>query len=131
MFLQANIQNVLGKPKHQVLSEKQTVNDEKSVILKRFYEKEGFYNNLETTQIISLIYSDYKQDIENILSLRLVSDCQFVSTVKMIMSMAIFYILFMVVPFLIQLRTNDNQTVFICLSLMLLVQLFLFGVELL
>lgn len=99
--MQANLQNIYGKPKHQILSERQTSVDEALVILKRFYDNEGFKNNMETTQIISLIYEFYKHDIENMLSLRLISDCQFVSTVKMIRFMAIVFILFMVVPFLI------------------------------
>lgn len=86
---------------------------------------------METTQIISLIYDFYKQNIENILSLRLISDCQFVSTVKMIRFMAFIFVMFMVVPFLIQMRSETPSTVIVCLTLMMAVQLFLFAVEML
>lgn len=63
------------------------------------------------------------------LSIRLISDCQFIHTVEMIRSLAIFYCIFMVGPFVVQVRSNDPTTVWICLSGMLLVQLFLFGLE--
>lgn len=59
VFLQAHLQNILGKPKYQVIHEKLNKHDESTLILKRFYEKEGFTTKLETTQIVSLIYEDY------------------------------------------------------------------------
>ena len=119
MFLQANLQNILGKPKYQLINE-QILNRD-TIVLKRFYETDGFSTNLEKTQMISMLYEAFQDDIENMLTMKMLADCQFMDTVKIIRGLAIFYILCMVIPYLIQTYNEEPVTIMICLILMLLV----------
>jgi hypothetical protein len=59
VFLQANLQNILGFPRYQSINDASTGQAFTQKILRRFYETEGFRNNTETTQVVSLIYKYY------------------------------------------------------------------------
>ena len=63
---------------------------------------------------MALIYKYYKDEIENMLSLKMLIDCQFVDTVKIIRALATVYVLFVMLPFQVQLYATDKQVVTIC-----------------
>jgi len=123
------LQNILGKPRYQVKQER--ILTPNSNIISQFYTSDGFTTNLEKTQVVSLLYDFYQDDIDNISTMKMLSDCQFVETVVIIQWMALFYILFMVVPFIVQLYQSNQTVVIVCMSLNLVCQIFLFGLEML
>lgn len=41
-FLQGNLQNILGKPRYQVINEANNASTLRQIVLRRFYENEGF-----------------------------------------------------------------------------------------
>jgi hypothetical protein len=130
-YLQAQLQNILGKPKYQLKQEADPdfLMNVTNLIIKDFYDTEGFNTNLQTTQIFSMIYEFYGSEIESMKSLMIIAESQFVDTKKVIGYLGIAYVLFCFVPFLVQLYTNTPLVVYICLGMMFLIQCFMLSLE--
>lgn len=79
--------------------------------------------------MVSLIYKNYKDEIENMMSLKMLSDCQFVDTVKIIRAQSIVYFFLMIVPFIVQLYTQNGTTVVWCIIPMAVMNFFLLSLE--
>lgn len=81
--------------------------------------------------MVSLIYKHYKDEIENMMSLKMLTDCQFVDTVKIIRAQCIVYFLLMIVPFIVQLYTKNGTVVVWCIIPMTVMNVFLLCLEIL
>lgn len=131
VYLQAHLQNLFGKPKYQLKQEKseEFLENENNIIIKSFYETDGFTTNLQSTKIISLIYDFYGGQIENMKSLKIIAESQFVDTKKVIKGLGTVYGMFCCLPFLIQLYLTNSVLVYLCMASMFIVQLILLSLE--
>lgn len=63
------------------------------------------------------------------LSLKMLSDCQFIDSEKVMKGLGVIYCLMMILPFKIQLHFNNQVLVVLCLMSMLIMNSVMFGVE--